>query len=82
MDYLIIERRKRDSNRNIITEDSTCYLTQSMENAVKWINENPDFDIKDELWWWVILKIVIDDEYGSELYKIYDWNGNELNEQP
>ncbi len=82
MDYLIIERRKRDSNKNIITEDSTCYLTQSMENAVKWINNNQYFDFRDELWWWVILKIVIYDEYGSELYKIYDWNGKELNEQP
>ena len=33
-------------------------------------------------WWWVVIKITLDDEWGGELFKIFDWDGNELEEQP
>jgi len=78
MEYYIIERRKGD----IEIEDSNCFLSSSMDNVIDWINNNRDFDEREFHWWWVVTKITIDDEFGGELFKIFDWDGNELEEQP
>jgi len=78
MDYYIIERRKG----NFETEDSNCFLSSSMDKVIDWINDNSDFSNRDYLWWWVVIKIKLDDEFGGEIYKVFDWDGNELEEQP
>jgi len=77
-EYYIVERR-RD---NTMTEDANCFLGSSMNKVVDWINDNKDFDKRDYNWYWVVIKIVVDDEFGGEIFKIFDWDGNELEEQP
>lgn len=74
----IIERRSGNGK----TEDSDCFISSSMNNIVKWIKENKDFDSNDFNWWWVVLKNKIDVEYSTEIYKVFDWDGNELDKQP
>lgn len=78
MEYYIIERHKS----NHITEDSNCFLGSSIDKVINWINNNKDFDDRKFYWWWVVIKITVDDEFGGELFKIFDWDGIELNEQP
>jgi uncharacterized UBP type Zn finger protein len=78
MEYYIIERKKG----NIIIEDANCFLSSSMDKIVSWINDNKDFDNRTFHWWWCVIKITPDDEFGGELYKIFDWDGNELKKQP
>jgi len=74
----MIERRKG----NIEIENSNCFLASSMDKVIEWINDNKDFDNRDFYWWWCVIKITVDDEWGGELFKIFDWDGNELEEQP
>jgi len=76
--FFIIERRKN----NTMTEDANCFLSPSMYKVVDWINNNKNFDKRDYNWYWVVIKIKVDDEFGGELFKIFDWDGNELEEQP
>jgi hypothetical protein len=76
--FYIVERRKD----NTMTEDANCFLGSSMDKVVDWINNNKDFDKRDYNWYWVVIKIKVDDEFGGELFKIFDWDGNELEEQP
>ena len=76
--FYMVERR-RD---NTMTEDANCFLGSSMDKVVEWINNNKDFDKRGYNWYWVVLKIEVDDEFGGELFKIFDWDGNELEEQP
>lgn len=78
MEYYIIERRKYD----IEIEDANCFLGSSMDKVIEWINNNKDFDKREFYWWWCVIKITVDDEWGGELFKIFDWDGNELEEQP
>lgn len=78
MEYYIIERRKG----NIEIEDANCFLGSSMDKVIDWINDNKDFDKREFYWWWCVIKITVDDEWGGELFKIFDWDGNELEEQP
>lgn len=78
MEYYIIERRKGNSK----IEDTNCFLGSSMDKVINWINDNKDFDDRNFYWWWVVIKITLDDECGGELFKIFDWDGNELDEQP
>lgn len=78
MEYYIIERRKGDTE----TEDANCFLGSSMDKVIEWIHANKDFDERKLNWWWVVIKIVVDDEWGGELFKIFDWDGNELYQQP
>lgn len=79
--YYIIERRKI-INGKIIIEDPNCYITDTLNNVKKWINDNKDFDDREFLWYWAVHKIKINDKYGSELYKVYNWDGIELDKQP
>lgn len=76
--FYIVERRKD----NTMTEDANCFLGSSMDKVVDWINNNKNFDKRDYNWYWVVIKIKVDDEFGGELFKIFDWDGNELEEQP
>ena len=76
--FYIVERRKD----NTMTQDANCFLGSSMDKVVDWINNNKDFDRRDYNWYWVVIKIEVDDEFGGELFKIFDWDGNELEEQP
>ena len=76
--FYIVERRKD----NTMTEDANCFLGSSMDKVVEWINSNKDFDKRDYNWYWVVIKIEVDNEFGGELFKIFDWDGNELEEQP
>lgn len=46
-----------------------------------WLSNNDDFDLKCSFYW-AILQIVSDNEYGAEIYKYYDVMLNELDEQP
>ena len=78
MEYYIIERRKGD----IEIEDANCFLGSSIDKVIEWINTNKDFDKREFYWWWCVIKITVDDEWGGELFKIFDWDGNELEEQP
>ena len=78
MEYYIIERRKG----NIEIEDANCFLSSSMEKIIEWINSNKDYDKREFYWWWVVIKIKVNDEYGGKLFKVFDWDGNELYEQP
>jgi hypothetical protein len=78
MEYYIIERRKG----NIEIEDANCFLSSSMENVIEWINSNKDYDKREFYWYWVVIKIKLNDEYGGELFKVFDWDGNELDGQP
>ncbi len=77
-DFYIVERR-RDNNE---TEDANCFLSSSMDKVVDWINDNKDFDNRDSNWYWAVIKIKLDDEFGGEIFKYFDWDGNELDEQP
>ena len=76
--FYIVERRKD----NTMTEDANCFLGSSMDKVVEWINSNKDFDKRDYNWYWVVIKIEVDNEFGGELFKIFDWYSNELEEQP
>ena len=76
--FYIVERRKD----NTMTEDANCFLGSSMDKVVEWINNNKDFDKRDYNWYWVVIKIEVDNEFGGELFKIFDWDGTELEEQP
>ena len=78
IEYYIVERRKGFA----ITEDANCFLSDSIEHVIAWINENKDFDSRNFYWWWAVIKIKTDDEFGGEIYKYFDWDGNELEEQP
>jgi hypothetical protein len=78
MEYYIVERRKGDG----IVENSDCFLSNSIESVIAWINKNKDFDLRNYYWWWAVIKIKIDDEFGGEVYKYFDWDGNELEQQP
>lgn len=73
----IVERRIIDG----ITEDSDCFVGSSMEKVIIWINDNKDFDDRTYVWYWVVLKSEVDLDNSTELYKIFDWDGNELDEQ-
>ena len=79
MEYYIIERRKGGE-----TEDANCFLGSSIDKCIEYINNNKDFDNRDFYWkwYWCIIKITVDDVYGGELIKIFDWNGQELDYQP
>ena len=76
--YYIVERRKRHGE----IEDANCFLSDSMVKVLEWINSNKDYDNHDFHWWWVVISIKLNDEWGGELYKIFDWDGNELDNQP
>lgn len=76
--FYIVERRKE----NNMTENANCFLSSSLDKVVDWINNNKDFDKRDPNWYWVVIKIEVDNEFGGELFKIFDWDGNELEEQP
>jgi hypothetical protein len=78
MEYYIIEKRKG----HIEIDVPNCFLTSSMDKVVEWINNNKDFDNRDYCWWWVVIKIKLDDEWGGNIFKIFDWDGNELDNQP
>lgn len=78
MEYYIIERRKG----NIEIEDANCFLSSSMEKIIEWINSNKDYDKREFYWWWVVINIKLNDEYGGKLFKVFDWDGNELDGQP
>ena len=52
-----------------------------MDKVIEWINNNKDFDDRKFYWWWVVIKISVDDEFGGEIFKVFDWDGNELEEQ-
>ena len=74
----IVERR----NYNGIVEDSDCFLSSSLENVKTWILNNQDFDTESSNWYWCVLKIIPDDEYGAELFKIFSREGIELENKP
>ena len=77
-EYYIVERRRGNTQ----TEDANCFLGSTMDNVINWINNNKDFDDRNFNWYWVVIKIKLDDKFGGELFKIFDWDGNELEEQP
>ncbi len=74
----MVERRKG----NAVTEDPHCFLGSSMEKVKEWILDNTDFEHKDVLWYWVVIKVQVDYPFGGELFAVFDWEGNELEEQP
>lgn len=76
--FYIVERRKYDNK----TEDANCFLSSTMTKVIDWINNNKDFDNRNYSWYWVVIKIKLNDEFGGEMFKIFDWDGNELEEQP
>jgi len=77
----VVERRKYQGN-TMITEDSDCFVSFSLERTEKWLKDNCDYDTRLFYWWWVILKCDIDDEFGGEMISAYDWDGNKLECQP
>jgi hypothetical protein len=78
MEYYIVERRNGFGE----TEDANCFLGSSMEKVMEWIDSNKDFDLRNFHWWWAVIKITLDDEWGGEIFKMFDWDGIELDEQP
>lgn len=77
MEIYIVERRKGIS----FTEDANCFISDSLEKCEKWIKENGDFENRETHWWWVVIKGELNSDVFY-LYKIYDWDANELEEQP
>ncbi len=75
-EYYIIERRI-----NLETVNANCFISSSINDVIKWINDNKDFDEVTN-WYWCVIKIKLNDPIGGELYKIFDYNGNELKSQP
>jgi len=76
--FYIVEQR--GSNHSILVPN--CFLSASLQKIENWLINNQDFDSRDHEWYWVIIKIVLDDEDGGEFFKVYDWNAKELEEQP
>lgn len=60
---------------------SCCYMSDDMNKIMLWLSNNDDFDLKRSFYW-AILQIVSDNEYGAVIYKYYDVMLNELDEQP
>jgi len=56
-----------------------CFVSDSMEKVKKWMKENTDFSYG--FWYWAILKGQVNG-LGFNLYKVYDKNGNLLDEEP
>jgi hypothetical protein len=61
-----------------IVENSNCFIGSSIKKVEKWLKDNTDFDTRENEWWWVIIKIYLNDEDGGEYFKAYDWDANEL----
>jgi hypothetical protein len=78
MELFIVEMRKGNTNIEILN----CFISLSIKSVIKWINNNKDFEKRSFQWWWVIIKMNTDEELSGELYKIFDWDGNEVTEQP
>lgn len=78
MKIYIVERRRGYAE----IEDSNCFIGSSMDKIIEWINRNKDFDKRDFYWYWVILKGSVDEDLCPELFKVFDWDGVELDEQP
>lgn len=76
--FYIVERRQNP----FITEDTNCFLSSSIDKVTDWIKTNKDFDTREYNWYWAVIKIEVENEFGGELFKIFDWDGNELIEQP
>jgi hypothetical protein len=58
------------------------FLTNSLNKAVQWIYDNKDWESRDSIWYWVLISIELDNPVGGELFKVFDWDGNELEGQP
>jgi hypothetical protein len=78
MVYYIVEKRKEHS----VIDIANCYLSESIDKIKDWINNNKDFDTRDNFWYWAVLKIITDDEFGAEIFTYFDWDGKESENVP
>ncbi len=78
MFYYILERRKGINE----TENANVFLSSQLDNIVKYIKDNKDSYPRTYSWFWSVIKIEPDDDWGGEYYKSFDMDGNELCEQP
>lgn len=81
-DIIYIVEQRYIEQRKCKTGVSCCFVSFSIDKIINWINDNKDFDTNNSNWYWAVLKCVIDDEFGAEIYKYFDIDGNELKEQP
>lgn len=68
----LIEHRENDKNSGAIKSIVACVVS-SLEKAVSFMKENTDYDSEDNLWWWAVNPMIIDD-YGDGLDDSYLFN--------
>jgi hypothetical protein len=62
------------------TEYSCLFLSNSLQKSIKFIEDNDDYT-KDYHWFWVIIKMKLNNKFGGEIVKVFDKNGNETTER-
>lgn len=74
-------------NANIYTEHSCLFLSNKLEDTINFIQDDVnDVDSftsngRNYHWYWVIIKMKLNDETGGEIVKVFDKNGNETDER-
>ena len=86
--FYIVEIRKYYPKGSFpYTEHSCLFLSNKLHDAINFIND----DVNDTYgftsngrnyhWYWVIIKMKLNDDTGGEIVKVFDKNGKETTER-
>ena len=85
--YLVEIRKYYPKGSTPYTEHSSLFLSNKLDNTINFIqddvNDSDGFTSngRDYHWYWVIIKIKLNDDTGGEIVKVFDKNGKETTER-
>jgi hypothetical protein len=78
-EFFIVEIR--NYYRHPYTEFPCMFLSDSLEGAVEFIKEETgQEEYRGGHWYWVVIKMLLNDESGGEIAACFDKDGNETTE--
>jgi hypothetical protein len=85
--YIVEIRKYYPKGSTPYTEFSNLFLSDKLEKSISFIQEDVDdrdgftSNGKNYHWYWVIIKVKLNDDTGGEIVKVYDKNGVETTER-
>lgn len=84
--YIVEIRKYYPKGSTPYTEFSNLFLSKTLGDCINFIQDDVNdsdgftFNGKDYHWYWVIIKMKLNDDTGGEIVIVFDKNGNETTE--
>lgn len=82
VEYEYIVEKRRFLDDSIFIENPNCFVSKNLDDTKNWIRKNINTYDRSYLWWWVIIKHLVDGKKLGEMIKSFDWDGIEHRSQP